>query len=383
MSQGGVYADHTMGDALEGYLDIKMHDLIRTFTGKQIVVRGKYERSARVSSIEKDGKQFNWHRPTAEISADNTIFYLNCFPGCDYVHHYAAIVSTYLQIHSIFDVTVEAILPSLEDTLRALLKTNIMALPKCDVVVLGVVEKLHAMTSFNPWQGEGDFCWSMAQIGDRKVALLGCKFSFWGDIAGHLVAILQRKGVHEIMYVGKVGGLSADMQPNLTLATGCESLLHGEKVQWDSIIKVPAKKEGVAITCGAHVTLPSILSETKSWLKELDSSAKFVDPEIGWMAKTAQQLKMGFGYLHLVSDNLARPSSENLSNERSALIQCKRKGLFLHIADLLKLNILMRCSTGPRLMPYHTSNIWMNSSALSGSLEDHYNPDEDRPWSRE
>ena len=67
---------------------------------------------------------------------------------------------------------------------------------------------------------------------------------------------------------------------------------------------------------GGHVTLGSVMHETKEWLGKLPTSVDFMEPEIGMMAQAALRSAISFGYLHIISDNLAEKYLEDLSNER-------------------------------------------------------------------
>jgi hypothetical protein len=331
--------EHTMEEALNKYMQYKIHQLIHAFQGKKIVVRGKYERA--LSSIyvnEKKDKMFNWKRPTAEITKDGNTLYLNCFPGHDYVYHYASIVSSYLKINSIKNIEVVVEVPKNNACIKTLLKTNLPAMPNCDIVILGMVEKLHHLTNHSPWQGDGDFCWSEGILGNKKIILLGCKFSFWGDIAGNLVKVLASKKVKAVIYTGKLGGLQAHMQPNLTLATGSKSIVNGKEINWKNILSIPPTLADVID--GVHYTLPSVLYEDKNWFDTIGHKYSFVDPEIGWMAKAAKKNKITFSYMHIVSDNLAKTQSENLSNERDQNIVDKRLLSAAKISEILKQSVL-------------------------------------------
>ena len=91
---------HTMGHSLSEYLRMKVHPDIHNNPWSQVVVKGEHLRDpslVRISSIEKKDKPFNWQRPTASAINSKT-FQLHCFPGIDYVQHYAAIMATYLSL---------------------------------------------------------------------------------------------------------------------------------------------------------------------------------------------------------------------------------------------------------------------------------------------
>ena len=78
------------------YLEIKVHHLIQEHDWARIRVIGDYDRDCVISANEKNDKLFNWQRPTAEVHGDALV--IKCFPGLDYVRHYALIIATYLSM---------------------------------------------------------------------------------------------------------------------------------------------------------------------------------------------------------------------------------------------------------------------------------------------
>ena len=57
--------------------------------------------------------------------------------------------------------------------------------------------------------------------------------------------------------------------------------------------------------------------ESKEWLAKANARGHdFVDPEVGQMALAAVETGLEFGYLHIISDNVAQKYDEDLSNER-------------------------------------------------------------------
>jgi hypothetical protein len=61
----------------------------------------------------------------------------------------------------------------------------------------------------------------------------------------------------------------------------------------------------------------------------------FVDPELGCMALAAQECGVGFGYLHLISDNVAAKYSQDLSNERESGVLVGRDILYAEVNRVL------------------------------------------------
>lgn len=315
--------EHTMEESLIPYIDMKIHDLIKEGGYEQIVVVGKYDRSAQVASNEKK-KKFNYQRPTAEIKGD--ILYIYVFPGMEYVKHYAALIESFFAINGQRKDIVRYIEPSADDCLQALANSNFHKIPNGEVAILGYgLEDLIGEEEIQ-WEGdeEGAYGWVQKQIYNKVVSYIGVKHSYWGDIAGKIVNLLAKKGYQQIIYVGKVGGLQEEHVPNKTLATGSLSYLNGEYIECNDLFDFAEGDDQVAIATGVQYTIPSVLNETKFW-REMQKQYAFVDSEIGFMAKAALAEKIAFAYLHLISDNLNRGYKQDLSNEWTEEVQVNRK----------------------------------------------------------
>ncbi len=201
-----------------------------------------------------------------------------------------------------------------------------------DIIVVGYVHGLERWTR-GPWEGSTSnklFSWkkTTSRRGYR-IAFLGCRVSFWGDVAGNMVRALQRlNGARCVLYIGKLGSLRAEHVPNHWLATGCQSVIRDKLVTWANPLE-PQLKHSPSVAYGVHCTLGSVLEETKDWLVD------FVDPEIGHMAKASLDEGTEFEYLHIISDNLAPKYIHDLSNERLADVLKDRKRLVSKIQDTL------------------------------------------------
>lgn len=337
---------HTMGTSLYRYLEIKMHQKIREISWDQIVIVGAYTRTSpsEIFDREKTDKLFNWQRPTARVLGRTLI--IQCFPGFDHVEHYAELVATYLQLQEGLGNTkltspakVSFVPASCSETQLALRNTNLTEFPHVDTVVLGLVHRLDRLTGEAEWQGgDGCFGWIVKQMNGRSVAFVGCRPSFWGDISGEIVHYLASKmTLREVIYFGKLGSVKKGIPPNKYLATGTRSQVDGRVVEWPNILENSAKR--VASDCliiGEHVTLGSVIHETKEWLAGLDPSTDFVDPEIGTLAQAAVRSGIGFGYLHIISDNVMEKYSEDLSNEREKTVLVGRTHLYDVVQDVLQ-----------------------------------------------
>ncbi|KAK3984272.1 hypothetical protein QBC44DRAFT_253240 [Cladorrhinum sp. PSN332] len=340
---------HTMGTSLNRYLAMKVHQsVLERAYPNGITITGAYSRthpSSILFSGEKTDKPFNWQRPTARLSSCSSRLYIDCFPGYDHVEHYAEIIATYLSLQANKNLTCPAkvnfIPSSCSDTQTALLESNLSSLPpNIDTVVLGLVHRLQALTGPAKWnQQDGSFAWTVQNFprSSKNVAFIGFRPSFWGDISGEVVHFLaSRLGVKEVLYFGKLGSVRPGVKPNTWLATGGKSIVRGQTVEWENILQKSVEKlaEGDAVV-GTHVTLGSVLHETRDWLASLPASVDFVDPEVGMMAQAAVRSGVRFGYLHIISDNVAEKYEEDLSNERMESVLERRGKLYRLVQDVL------------------------------------------------
>ena len=98
---------------------------------------------------------------------------------------------------------------------------------------------------------------------------------------------LALSGVKRVIYSGKLGTLDSKLMPNQAIATGNISVLpNGKVVEWNNLFGDITDSQ---VFHGTHVTVPSVLQETKVWLEKGKKSINFVDPEIGHMALSAHE----------------------------------------------------------------------------------------------
>ena len=327
---------HTIGNALFEYLNLKVHSDIRKLIPKDILVRGKHERKKSiVSDKEKTGKLFNYYRPTLEYEK-NGIVYINCYPGISYVRHYANILANYYALIFHKNVKINIELPEDSDTKNELYKSNLCNIPTTELTIIGNVDKFSKFISDNNWKGNGDFRWKLEQVGKYEALLLGCRFSYWGDISGKLIEVLSEMGHKNIVYCGKVGGLKKSFITNETIVTGNYSYIENRMIKWKNLINA-SKLDEIDVVQGKHVNSYSVLEETKSWLLT-NKRFHFVDPEIGYMALASLNCNVNFGFLHVISNNLTNIFNENLGNERNSVVLKKRNIAFENIWVLLQQN---------------------------------------------
>lgn len=131
-----------------------------------------------------------------------------------------------------------------------------------------------------------------------------------------------------------MGSLLAKYAPGQWLATGNCSSMEGRIVRWDNILAPYLALTTVAIE-GPHVTVPSSLFETRSWLERWQSECSWVDCEVGHMAQASNEGNTSFGYLHIISDNVAHRYPYDLSNERLENVILDRKNLFIEVQKIL------------------------------------------------
>lgn len=312
-------SNHCMGESLLNYLLPKIHQYIKERDWSQIVVKPTYIRASPAvpAETEKSNKLFNWHRPTATVIDDGTI-HINCYPGNDYVQHYAELVATYLSLSGKDSSHVTYILPTADQCMKPFRESNLRDMGEVDVAVVGYVCQLTRFIG-PEWHGKSSkdiFAWQKFRTAQGKsVALVGCMPSFWGDISANFVCMLRRLNrVRCVIYIGKAGSLDPRDGPNEVLATGSQSYVSGEKVEWHNVLQ-PYLPRRPSVAEGVHVNVYSPLVENLQWLKQWRHSCRWVDCEVGHMAKEASKHGVDFGFLHIISDNVTEKYSFDLSNE--------------------------------------------------------------------
>lgn len=324
---------HTMSvQSLRRYLEIKAHHLLCERDWERILVIGAYDRACVASANEKTDKLFNWQRPTAQADGDTLI--IKCFPGLDYVRHYALIIATYLSLAGRYRGQVDYELPD-EDTCVAATEHLDLDPSADDLIVLGW--GLGHFTDPAAWVPGHGYAWQRAEHHGRRVLYLGYQHSIWGDTAGRVVSRLAALGARRVAYIGKVGALDPAIAPNTCLATGDTSILGAGPVRWRDVFGGLAG-EHPDVRHGVHVTSPSILLEDTRWLAGQGGRA-FVDPEIGHMGHAAALAGIEFGFLHVVSNNLAAAYPADLSNERLAHVIERRTRLLDRIHEIIRLRL--------------------------------------------
>jgi hypothetical protein len=323
---------HTMGDRLGDYVLPKVP---AGLTGRVLVTTGSdLEDFASIGKHE--GKVFNWRRPRFCWDGQQTI--CTTVPGRDYAYHYACLVATACRLRG-QGATVMVELPAPTDAgvfLGSLLPVD---LPTGDALIVGYIEHLFRF-SRSPWTVNSGFGWSVVNLAGKQLVLLGCEFSYWGDLAGALVTVLAARGVPRIVYIGKLGALDPARPPNRFSATGSCSLFEGRLIEWDSRLVEHAASFEEVLTKQVHATVPSLLDETLAWYAALKGQIDLVDPEIGHMAMAAIAAGIEFDYLHIISDNLGGGYPHGLYRERCLAVTAKRAQRVAVIEEVLKRSLL-------------------------------------------
>ena len=326
---------HSMGPSIFKYIEIKMHHLLRgeeSLKFNEIIVVGQYDRDCIVSKYEKDGKLENWQRPTVEILDD--VLVLKCFPGKEYVRHYASLVASYFSLRGEKNDHIFYIDPTDEECWNAVYALPLDMVEKSDAVVIGagLFDFTGDETLWQASEFEKIVCANEILPNGRSVSYLMIQFSFWGDILYRIVHCLASLGHKKIIFTAKLGGIDPNISPNETLATGNLSCINGQIQEWDNLFD---QVSSTKLVKGYHISSPSVLFETKDWV-EFFNNFTFVDPEVGYFAKAASEAKIKCGYLHFVSNNLSVSHEEDLSNEREKDILEKRQNLQAEIVKLVK-----------------------------------------------
>ena len=386
-------AGHSMGALLRDYIAAKIHPDIRDGQFSRVLIRHPCTRASpeRIPQIEKTDKRFNWQRPTTTI-IDPMNIQLNCFPGKDYLRHYASMIALYYKLENRACGTVQYSIPSEADSMELFFKSNLTQMGLVDIAVVGYVEHLGLE---GRWEGgypdqNHTFEWQKLRSSTGlSVSFLGCMISFRGDTAGNLVRVLQNVNkVRCVVYIGKTGALFPNAIPNRWLTTGNCSVFDGKVVQWDNVLDSSLWRSS-RVHKGTHITVPTPLCETKSWLNEWESRCGWVDCEVGHMAQASNESKTAFAYLHIVSDNVVKEHVHNLTNERLEEVIKEREGAFRDIRSILDTVLstwshtqMPHALNGPKLRS-RDSSAAADADQADIRLNNHFGPEEAAVSSRQ
>lgn len=329
MYAGDIRLEHTMGERLRDYVVPKVPTRLLHHGAGEARVYANRSLSLLLDAGKRT-KRFNWRRPY--FTNVDGVAHCVVPPGRDYAHHYGQLIESAAAFTGV-DLRVEVELPHRAMTLEFIDYWLPPTLPRASCVLLGYVEHLFA-ASPGEWHLDTGFGWRLVTVSERPVLLLGCEFSYWGDIAGALVEILgQRRSTDRVIYVGKLGSLRPEMVPNRTIATGTSSRVGGRVISWTSSLALESDHD--VRTGQRHVTQPSVVDETRAWRDQHAADFDLVDPEIGHMACAANRTGIGFDYLHVVTDNLSHPYEHGLYDERGADITRERRRSLARIESIL------------------------------------------------
>jgi hypothetical protein len=322
---------HTMGLHLPRYVLPKIPEL--NLAGIHTIrVYGSHSLAMLLNAKPKLSKRFNWRRPDF-VRVSNAIHCVTS-PGQDYTRHYAELIATANMLRG---QQVPVLLDSpngfeVDGFIERWLPRNV---PCADVVILGYVQHLFPNTSNPGWNKCHGFAWRRQSIADKSALMLGCEFSYWGDIAGALVsAIGNRKLAPWVVYVGKLGALDSNIRPNERLATGSHSTVKDVEIEWRSRLN-ELRLPSLVVKHASHITMGSVIDETRPWAELASRKHQVVDPEIGHMRLRAGLAGMDFDYLHLVTDNLMYDHGHGLYGERQPDVRRKRLELLRSAEDII------------------------------------------------
>ncbi|KAF7513332.1 hypothetical protein GJ744_009753 [Endocarpon pusillum] len=336
---------HTLGQSLRRYIKNKI-SIASPLRPSRVIVRpygpGEKPRLLANNKIDK--------RPYLRYIESTRTLEVLCIPGKDLVKHYALLIATYYGLDQSEDKRLtQYSLPRKHQCYRWLHASNLRELGPVETVVLYNVERLGRPSS-NPLKFDSKiddptrelFDWQIHRptntgIGSRKgpVAILDCNFKFWGDIAASLVEVLHDLcEVRQVLYIGKAGSLRDDDEPNTIIATGNDSWIDGAQIIWNNILQ-HAEDLSPKIQTGSNASVYSPLEETHEWLFTWCERCHWVDCEVGNLALACIKFEISFGYLNIISDNVAKGHEHDLTNEQLEIVKEKRQELLTVIESVL------------------------------------------------
>lgn len=345
---------HTFGTSLLLYIKSKL-PITPPVPPLRVIVRPYRPEEFHLSLNEKPEELLNRRRPYFRHRQSTNTLEVLCIPGTDWIKHYASLIATYYRLNISGDPMdarfTQYVLPRNFQCFNWLLNSNLRELDQVDTIALGYVKRFRRASS-QSWESgshTGDltqrlFAWQIHHATDaasgsqnRSIALLDCRFNFWGDIAGSLVQVLHHfRKVRQVLYIGKAGSLREGDEPNAVIATGNKSWVGGAQICWDNAFQqIIDGDHSPEIQIGSNVSVYSPLEETYEWLSTWGERCRWVDCEVGHLASACVESGISFGYLNIISDNVAKSHEHDLTNEEEEIVRVKRQQLLSVIESTL------------------------------------------------
>ena len=122
----------------------------------------------------------------------------------------------------------------------------------------------------------------------RNINLLAVKFSFWGDMAGHIARLACQHGITELIYYSKVGTMVGADKLYKTIYTPSHfALIDGANVGEIYSCRNELQHYLHRATEKMHVSVPTVMEETFAQREcALSIDAKTIDNEVAYIAKS-------------------------------------------------------------------------------------------------
>jgi Prenyltransferase and squalene oxidase repeat len=357
--------DHTMFEALDQYVAQKLpeDDIKNALLGEtEIEIHGIYPDHFKsiasmfswddISEITFNHKQsenlFNVKRPRffyVHREDGTQILIVAVIPGKDYVLHYASLIRHIAYFHTKHAEQHIRIFryPYVEKFLAKWTKLNIEMIVSGDRILLGHVslvrEHLNELNDvrFESFR-ENDFYGSYRYVlpDGSTLNLLGVKYCFWGSISSQLVTSLCELGASEIIYLAKLGSLSApaDIYNRIFCPSKFVVMNHDQVVYTIENLPNGILQFFPNLDSACHVSVPTVLEEDYDQRKvTIDLNAQSIDNEIAQMAQAVSVFNRGknakilFSALHFATDYVRSPQDRiitvpfDLRNNRTAEAQ--------------------------------------------------------------
>lgn len=355
------FSEHTMLDALHGYVSRKMpvSEVVEALhKGVGFEVHGTYPLHAErvfaaqgythIKPIDFTNnprqKKLNFVRPSffeAKDPEGNSKLLVAVTPGSDYVLHYAEMLHymhTAHKGHGPKNISV-VMYPEVARHIAQWTAFDDRFVNPKDIVVIGYVGELRQRLSrlgvIQPIsRSENDFYTSerYATANERTINFLGVKYSFWGNISTRLAHSVCQHGADALLKVGKAGVLTdpQDIYRRGFVPTRYLMMRKDQVVSTAPGIPNFFHATHSHLESGPHASVPTIMEESFA-LRDVAAAAgvQSIDNESGQMATIVRgwniqqrHAQVQFGSLHFPTDYLfargesAVNNSPNLSTDR-------------------------------------------------------------------
>lgn len=284
-----------------------------------------------ISYERKVGKEENYIRPSYYYKqiGNEKVLAIFAMPGEDYLQQMAALVSYYIKFDlgkKPEDFVKVTLFPLLEKNIGLWTHLDENFVKPNDTVLIGNVSDFFnylknekfILEEFEEFENSY-YKVNRIKMGERSVAFLRAKQTFWGNMSGYLTQRILDLGASEIIYMSKIATLDNPLDIYSKIYSPTKFvLLQDNELKVVGNVKNPLVEKFPELNSGTHISLPTVMEQDFRTSALAHSVASSLDLEVANIASIIEKFnqeknkQVSFVPIHWVTDYLRIKEEANL-----------------------------------------------------------------------